>query len=132
MSDAEWMFHGALELAQMVRSGEVSSRELVQCSLDRIEELDPTLVYPGHHGLIENAAERAAEIREHHHERLDVTEQSLRDGATTPDDVLVAIWGRKLTKHEHRFAYGEAVSHLVRLERLGRAHEFEPGYWRAA
>jgi amidase len=37
------MFRGALELAEMVRSGEVSSRELVQCSLDRIEELNPTL-----------------------------------------------------------------------------------------
>ena len=43
MSDAELMFHGALELAQMVRSGEVSSRELVQSALDRIEELNPTL-----------------------------------------------------------------------------------------
>jgi amidase len=43
LSDAELMFHGALELAQMVRSGEVSSRELVQSALDRIEELNPTL-----------------------------------------------------------------------------------------
>ena len=43
MSDAELMFRGALELAQMVRSGEVSSRELVQCSLDRIDELNPAL-----------------------------------------------------------------------------------------
>src|ERR1700686_1037673 len=37
------MFHSAIELASMVRSGEVSARELVQCSLDRIEELNPTL-----------------------------------------------------------------------------------------
>jgi amidase len=43
VSDAELMFTGALELAQMVRAGEVSSRELVQCSLDRIEELNPAL-----------------------------------------------------------------------------------------
>jgi len=43
LSDTELMFHGAVELAQMVRSGEVSSRELVQCALDRIEELNPTL-----------------------------------------------------------------------------------------
>jgi amidase len=43
VSDAELMFRGALELAQMVRSGEVSARELVQCSLDRIDELNPTL-----------------------------------------------------------------------------------------
>jgi glyoxylase-like metal-dependent hydrolase (beta-lactamase superfamily II) len=105
---------------------------LYYTTLDRIEELRPTLVYPGHHGVIEDGAARAAEIREHHHERLDIAEQALRDGATTPDDVLLAIWGRNLTKHEHRFAYGEAVAHLVRLERLGRAHEVEPGYWQAA
>src|SRR5436309_3683864 len=37
------MFRSAGELAAMVRSGEVSARELVQCSLDRIEELDPKL-----------------------------------------------------------------------------------------
>src|SRR5438034_718710 len=36
------MFRSAGELAGMVRSGEVSARELVQCALDRIEELDPT------------------------------------------------------------------------------------------
>jgi amidase len=37
------MFRSASELAGMVRSGEVSARELVQCSLDRIDELNPTL-----------------------------------------------------------------------------------------
>ena len=43
MSDGDLMFQSAIELASMVRSGEVSARELVQCSLDRIEELNPTL-----------------------------------------------------------------------------------------
>jgi amidase len=43
VSDGNLMFRSASELAGMVRAGEVSSRELVQCSLDRIEELNPTL-----------------------------------------------------------------------------------------
>ncbi|MFI4985178.1 MAG: amidase [Solirubrobacterales bacterium] len=43
MSDGDLMFQSAIDLASMVRSGEVSARELVQCSLDRIEELNPTL-----------------------------------------------------------------------------------------
>lgn len=43
MSDDELMFRPALELAGMVRSGEVSARELVQISLERIEELNPAL-----------------------------------------------------------------------------------------
>src|SRR5438132_10522473 len=37
------MFRPASELAGLVRAGDVSARELVQCSLDRIEQLDPTL-----------------------------------------------------------------------------------------
>jgi amidase len=37
------MFRPPSELAGMVRSGDISARELVQSSLDRIEELNPTL-----------------------------------------------------------------------------------------
>ncbi|HEX3408019.1 MAG TPA: amidase family protein, partial [Caulobacteraceae bacterium] len=43
MTDSDLMFRPAIELAAMVRSGEISSRELVQVSLDRIEELNPRL-----------------------------------------------------------------------------------------
>ena len=39
----ELMFAPASELAGLVRAGEVSARELVQCSLERIEELNPAL-----------------------------------------------------------------------------------------
>ena len=43
MSDDDLMFRGAVELAAMVRSGEISSRELVEISLRRIGELNPAL-----------------------------------------------------------------------------------------
>jgi amidase len=43
MPDSDLMFRPATELAGMVRSGEVSSRELVETSLVRIEELNPRL-----------------------------------------------------------------------------------------
>jgi amidase len=43
MSEPELMFRSAIELAGMVRSGEISSRELVETSLERIEELNPAL-----------------------------------------------------------------------------------------
>jgi amidase len=41
--DSDLMFRPASELAGMVRAGEVSSRELVEISLARIEELNPQL-----------------------------------------------------------------------------------------
>jgi amidase len=43
VSDSDLMFRPATELAGMVRSGEVSARELVESSLQRIEELNPKL-----------------------------------------------------------------------------------------
>jgi amidase len=41
--DSDLMFRPATELAAMVRAGEVSSRELVEVSLARIEQLNPQL-----------------------------------------------------------------------------------------
>jgi amidase len=54
MSDGDLMFRPAMELAGMVRSGDVSARELVQTSLDRIEELNPEL-----NAFVQIDAERA-------------------------------------------------------------------------
>jgi len=54
MPDHDLMFRPALELAAMVRSGELSARELVQLSLDRIEELNPRL-----NAFVQLDAERA-------------------------------------------------------------------------
>ncbi len=54
MSDSDLMFRSAEELAAMVRSGELSARELVQSSLDRIEELNPRL-----NAFVQIDAERA-------------------------------------------------------------------------
>jgi amidase len=43
VTDSDMMFRAATELAELVRSGEISARELVQTSLARIEELNPML-----------------------------------------------------------------------------------------
>jgi amidase len=52
--DSDLMFRPATELAAMVRAGEVSARELVQLSLERIEELNPAL-----NAFVDIDAERA-------------------------------------------------------------------------
>jgi amidase len=41
--DSDLMFRSAIELAGMVRDGEVSARELTEASLQRIEELNPSI-----------------------------------------------------------------------------------------
>ncbi|MGO9321522.1 MAG: amidase [Solirubrobacteraceae bacterium] len=54
MPDGDLMFRPAIELAAMVRAGEISARELVQLSLERIEELNPAL-----NAFVQVDAERA-------------------------------------------------------------------------
>src|ERR1041385_6664675 len=63
MSDGELMFRSAVELAAMVRAGEVSARELAQASLERIEELNPALnafVQVDEEGALQAAAQISA------------------------------------------------------------------------
>jgi amidase len=55
--DSDLMFRSASELASMVRAGEVSSRELVEISLERIEELNPQL-----NAFVDVDAERALSV----------------------------------------------------------------------
>ncbi len=57
MSDSDLMFREASELADMVRNGEASARELVEISLARIEELNPSL-----NAFVEVDAERALAV----------------------------------------------------------------------
>jgi len=52
--DSDLMFRPATELAGMVRSGEISARELVETSLARIEQLNPAL-----NAFVDIDAERA-------------------------------------------------------------------------
>jgi amidase len=59
MSDSDLMFRGAVALAAMVRSGEVSARELTELSLERIEALNPAL-----NAFVEVDAERALDTAE--------------------------------------------------------------------
>ena len=56
-TDSDLMFRSATELATMVRSGELSARELVETSLARIEQLNPQL-----NAFVEIDGERALAV----------------------------------------------------------------------
>jgi len=100
-------------------------------TLERISDLAPAVVFPGHRRLVEEPRTRAEEIVEHHVHRLEAHREALRAGAVTPYEVTFRLWSGELGYHERRFALVEAVSHLTRLEQLGLAEEAEPGRWRA-
>jgi hypothetical protein len=63
--------------------------------------------------------------------RLDEHERALRAGARGAYEVVQHVWGDKLGFHEQRFALAEAIAHLERLERMGRAVQHEPSRWSA-
>ena len=101
-------------------------------TLARIQELAPSLVYPGHRSVVERPAARAQEIALHHAVRLDEHERALREGARSAYDAAQLVWGGRLGFHEQRFALAESLAHIERLERMGRAVQVEPHRWRAA
>jgi len=90
-------------------------------SLERTAGLGLRVVYPGHGDPIEDPAARAHEIIEHHHRRLDVVAAALGDEPRSGFDVSHAVFGDELSPQQRRFAVAEALSHLERLVREGRA-----------
>jgi len=79
-------------------------------SLERLREEGYDRFLPGHRGIIENPAERIAEIREAHEERTDNV-RALLDGPTTAVEVMEELFG-DLPVTEQFSGMSEAVGHL--------------------
>jgi glyoxylase-like metal-dependent hydrolase (beta-lactamase superfamily II) len=90
-------------------------------SLQRTAELPLRVVYPGHGDPIDAPATRAREIIEHHRRRLDVVAAALGDEPRSAYEVSHTVFGDDLAPQQRRFAVAEALSHLERLAREGRA-----------
>jgi glyoxylase-like metal-dependent hydrolase (beta-lactamase superfamily II) len=97
-------------------------------TLGRIEALAPRVAYAGHREPVPDPARRAAEIRRHHEERLDRAVAALDGRPLTPYEVSLRLFDAELSTTQRRFATAEALAHLVRLEREGRAGRVEGGY----
>ena len=76
---------------------------------------------PGHGDAIFDPVSRAREIVEHHRNRLDETAAALGPEPRTGYDVSLALFGENLDASGRRFALAEALAHLERLVREGRA-----------
>jgi glyoxylase-like metal-dependent hydrolase (beta-lactamase superfamily II) len=90
-------------------------------SLERTAELGLRVVYPGHGEPIEDPAKRAQEIIEHHRHRLDDVAAALGTEPRSGFEISHAVFGDELSPQQRRFAVAEALSHLERLVREGRA-----------
>jgi glyoxylase-like metal-dependent hydrolase (beta-lactamase superfamily II) len=90
-------------------------------SLERLIELAPRVVYPGHGEPIDDAPKRARELVEHHRIRLDDHVAALSKEPRSAYEISLEVFGRKLTPTQRRFAVAETLSHLERLVREDRA-----------
>ena len=90
-------------------------------SLERVAELAPRLALPGHGEPIDDPAGRAREIVEHHRERLDATEEAIRDSPQSGYAISCVLFPGELSAAQRRFAVAEALSHAERLVVEGRA-----------
>lgn len=104
-------------------------------SLQRVVELEPSLILPGHHDVIEDGSARAQAIAAHHGDRLVATRAALSAGPRSAYEVSRTLFGDDLSSHSKRFAVAETLSHLVRLEReqaVERAADRSVVHWRLA
>ena len=90
-------------------------------TLERIVELAPVVAFTGHHEPIADPAGRARELIEHHRRRLDDVAAALGGEPSSGYAVSLEVFGEDLSPQQRRFAVAEALSHLERLVRDGRA-----------
>jgi glyoxylase-like metal-dependent hydrolase (beta-lactamase superfamily II) len=89
-------------------------------SLDLLATLHVDLALPGHGPLIRAFGERLAELRAHHHERLEIMVQATGDGATAFLICSTVFPTTALSPHQLRFAMAETLAHLEYLVGIGR------------
>jgi glyoxylase-like metal-dependent hydrolase (beta-lactamase superfamily II) len=98
-------------------------------SLDLLAALHVDLALPGHGPLIRAFGERLAELRAHHHERLEIMEQATAGGATAFSICTAVFPTTALSPHQMRFAMAETLAHLEYLVGVGRL-EHDGGMYR--
>lgn len=88
--------------------------------LRRLVDLRPALVLPAHGRPFHGAAERAAELRDHHRRRKDQMVAVIGDEELNGWQVATAVWGVRQNLHEMRMALQEGLAHLQSLSLEGR------------
>lgn len=94
-------------------------------SLQKVEELAPALVLPGHGRPFEDGAQRARVIARHHDRRLGSILQVIRHEDHTAEEITEEIFGDTLLNFHKRLALGEVLAHLAHLRRNGEVERVE-------
>jgi glyoxylase-like metal-dependent hydrolase (beta-lactamase superfamily II) len=98
-------------------------------SLQRLRQLQPRVLYPGHGEVIDDPATRIDHLAAHRAQRTDQIIAALRAGAETVADIVTVVYPD--LDERLRTAAGRSVNaHLTELERQGRALHQTGERWR--
>jgi glyoxylase-like metal-dependent hydrolase (beta-lactamase superfamily II) len=87
-------------------------------SLTRLRELEPRTIYPGHGPVVLAAVAKLDEYLRHREEREAQVLAALRDGLTTPEEIVGIIY-RDYPAEVHALAARSVLAHLLKLEAEG-------------
>ena len=94
-------------------------------SLDRIDKLNPKIIFPGHQEIIYNPHQRIKEIKEHHKNRLNDISNVIKNNPLTPRRISQIHFGEDLDEINSYMALSEVLGHLLYLEDRGKIDKFE-------
>jgi len=94
-------------------------------SLDRIDKLNPKIIFPAHQEIIYNPHDRILEIKKHHQNRLNEISSLIKDHPMTPYEISKIHFGQDLDEINSFMALSEVVGHLIYLEYQEKVNKIE-------
>ncbi len=88
-------------------------------SLDRLLELEASLLLPGHGPDVARAVERLAEYRDHRRDRTRQMREAVESGARSVEEIRRRVYGDEVPPGLGWAADATVRAHLVHLEELG-------------
>ncbi|MFX0027567.1 MAG: MBL fold metallo-hydrolase [Candidatus Hermodarchaeota archaeon] len=96
-------------------------------SLDRIDQLNPRIIFPAHQEIIYNPHERILDIKKHHENRLIEIAKAIEKEPKTPFEISQIHFGKNLSEINVFLALHEVLSHLIYLEYQNKVKRIEKG-----
>ncbi|MFX1594065.1 MAG: MBL fold metallo-hydrolase [Promethearchaeota archaeon] len=94
-------------------------------SLDKIDNLNPKIIFPAHQEIIYNPHERIQQIKEHHQNRLKEILKVINNNPTTAYRISQIHFGEDLDEMNSYMALSEVLGHLFYLEAQGKVKTIE-------
>ena len=94
-------------------------------SLDKIDKLNPKIIFPAHQEVIFNPHERILAIKEHHQNRLKEILDLIKKESLNPFQISQIHFGTDLDEINSYMALSEVLGHLLYLESEGKVRKVE-------